>query len=139
MSGYDPEEPPVQEPPWVLPSPNIPTPDTAVVYAGTGLIESLNISEGRGTTTPFLWFGAPFITEEHVDQLLETLRAAELPGVLYRPMFATPTTSKHAGVFCGGLQAARHRCRRLRARPHRHPRDRRAAAHGGGGRLARGR
>lgn len=104
MSGYDPEEPPVQELPWVLPSPNIPTPDTAVVYAGTGLIESLNISEGRGTTTPFLWFGAPFITEEHVDQLLETLRAAELPGVLYRPMFATPTTSKHAGVFCGGLQ-----------------------------------
>lgn len=104
MSGYDPEAPPVQELPWVLPSPNIPTPDTAVVYAGTGLIESLNISEGRGTTTPFLWFGAPFITEAQVDQLLETLRAAELPGVLYRPMFATPTTSKHAGVFCGGLQ-----------------------------------
>ncbi len=104
MSGYDPEEPPVQELPWVLPSPNIPTPDTAVVYAGTGLIESLNISEGRGTTTPFLWFGAPFITEAQVDQLLETLRAAQLPGVLYRPMFATPTTSKHAGVFCGGLQ-----------------------------------
>ena len=104
MSGYDPEEPPVQELPWVLPSPNIPTPDTAVVYAGTGLIESLNISEGRGTTTPFLWFGAPFITEAQVEQLLETLRAAELPGVLYRPMFATPTTSKHAGVFCGGLQ-----------------------------------
>lgn len=104
MSGYDPAEPPVQELPWVLPSPNIPTPDTAVVYAGTGLIESLNISEGRGTTTPFLWFGAPFITEEHVDQLLETLRAAELPGVLYRPMFATPTASKYAGVFCGGLQ-----------------------------------
>ena len=104
MSGYDPEAPPVEELPWVLPSPNIPTPDTAVVYAGTGLIESLNISEGRGTTTPFLWFGAPFITEAQVEQLLETLRAAELPGVLYRPMFATPTTSKHAGVFCGGLQ-----------------------------------
>ena len=104
MSGYDPEEPPVQELPWVLPSPNIPTPDTAVVYAGTGLIESLNISEGRGTTTPFLWFGAPFITEAQVDEIIETLRAAELPGVLYRPMFATPTTSKHAGVFCGGLQ-----------------------------------
>ncbi len=104
MSGYDPEAPPVQELPWVLPSPNIPTPDTAVVYAGTGLIESLNISEGRGTTTPFLWFGAPFITEAQVDQIMETLRAAELPGVLYRPMFATPTTSKHAGVFCGGLQ-----------------------------------
>lgn len=75
-----------------------------MVYAGTGLIESLNISEGRGTTTPFLWFGAPFITEAQVDEIIETLRAAELPGVLYRPMFATPTTSKHAGTFCGGLQ-----------------------------------
>jgi uncharacterized protein YbbC (DUF1343 family) len=104
MSGYDPEAPPVAELPWVLPSPNIPTPDTAVVYAGTGLIESLNISEGRGTTTPFLWFGAPFITESHVDAIIAELRAAELPGVLYRPMFATPTTSKHAGAFCGGLQ-----------------------------------
>jgi len=104
MSGYDPAAPPVEELPWVLPSPNIPTPDTAVVYAGTGLIESLNISEGRGTTTPFLWFGAPFITEAQVDEIIETLRAAELPGVLYRPMFATPTTSKHAGTFCGGLQ-----------------------------------
>ena len=104
MSGYDPEDPPVAELPWVLPSPNIPTPDTAVVYAGTGLIESLNISEGRGTTTPFLWFGAPFITESHIDAIIEDLRAAQLPGVLYRPMFATPTTSKQAGEFCGGIQ-----------------------------------
>ena len=60
MSGYDPEDPLAADLPWVLPSPNIPTPETAVVYAGTGLIEALNISEGRGTTTPFLWFGAPF-------------------------------------------------------------------------------
>ena len=104
MSGYDPEDPPVADLPWVLPSPNIPTPDTAVVYAGTGLIESLNISEGRGTTTPFLWFGAPFITESHIDAIIADLRAAELPGVLYRPMFATPTTSKQAGEFCGGIQ-----------------------------------
>jgi len=104
MSGYDPEDPPAADLPWVLPSPNIPTPDTAVVYAGTGLIESLNVSEGRGTTTPFLWFGAPFIGEQQIDAIIEDLRAAELPGVLYRPMFATPTTSKHAGEFCGGLQ-----------------------------------
>ena len=104
MSGYDREDPPVAELPWVLPSPNIPTPGTAVVYAGTGLIESLNISEGRGTTTPFLWFGAPFITESHIDAIIEDLRAAQLPGVLYRPMFATPTTSKQAGEFCGGIQ-----------------------------------
>lgn len=104
MSGYDPEDPSAADLPWVLPSPNIPTPDTAVVYAGTGLIESLNISEGRGTTTPFLWFGAPFITESHVDAIIAELQAAELPGVLYRPMFATPISSKHAGSFCGGLQ-----------------------------------
>ena len=104
MSGYDPEDPPVAELPWVLPSPNIPTPDTAVVYAGTGLIESLNISEGRGTTTPFLWFGAPFITESHIDAIIEDLRAAQLPGVLYRPMFATPTTSKQAATFRRRIQ-----------------------------------
>ncbi len=104
MSGYDAEDPLAADLPWVLPSPNIPTPEIAVVYAGTGLIESLNISEGRGTTTPFLWFGAPFITEAHIDAIISELQAADLPGVLYRPMFATPTTSKHAGAFCGGLQ-----------------------------------
>ncbi len=104
MSGYDPAEPGSADLPWVLPSPNIPTADTAVVYAGTGLIEALNVSEGRGTTTPFLWFGAPFITEDHIDAIIADLREAELPGVLFRPMFATPTTSKHAGAFCGGVQ-----------------------------------
>ena len=104
MSGYDPEDPAAADLPWVLPSPNIPTPDTAVVYAGTGLIESLNISEGRGTTTPFLWFGAPFIGEAQIDAIITDLQSAELPGVLYRPMFATPVSSKHAGAFCGGLQ-----------------------------------
>lgn len=102
MSGYDPEEPPIDALPWVLPSPNIPTSDTAVVYAGTGLLEALNVSEGRGTTTPFLWFGAPFLTETQIDAIIADL--AELPGVLARPMFATPTTSKHEGEFCGGVQ-----------------------------------
>ncbi|WP_253705371.1 exo-beta-N-acetylmuramidase NamZ domain-containing protein [Brachybacterium sp. P6-10-X1] len=104
MSGYDPAQPRDADLPWVLPSPNIPTPDTAVVYAGTGLIEAINVSEGRGTTTPFLWFGAPFITFEQVEAIIADLEDAELPGVLYRPMFATPTTSKHAGEFCGGVQ-----------------------------------
>lgn len=103
MSGYDPEEP-EQDLPWVLPSPNIPTRDTAVVYAGTGLVESINVSEGRGTTTPFLWFGAPFITEAHTEALLERLRGADLPGVMFRAMFTTPASSKHAGAFCGGIQ-----------------------------------
>lgn len=106
MTGYDPEDPAAAAArlPWVLPSPNVPTRETAIVYAGTGLIEAINVSEGRGTTTPFLWFGAPFLTEELVDAVISALDAAELPGVRFRPMFATPTTSKHAGEFCGGVQ-----------------------------------
>ncbi|MCT1652935.1 DUF1343 domain-containing protein [Brachybacterium muris] len=104
MSGYDPEDPPSEDLPWVLPSPNIPTLDTAVVYPGTGLIESLNISEGRGTTTPFLWFGAPFITEQHIDAIIADLHGADLPGMIARPMFATPASSKQAGKFSGGVQ-----------------------------------
>ena len=104
MSGYDPESPRETGLPWIQPSPNIPNVETAMVYPGTGLIEALNISEGRGTTTPFLWFGAPFITEPHIDQMIADLHGAELPGVLARPMFATPTASKHEGEFCGGVQ-----------------------------------
>ena len=104
MTGYDPENPPVDALPWIPPSPNIPTAETAVVYAGTGLIEALNVSEGRGTTVPFLWFGAPFITEEHIDAIIADLHGAKLPGLIARPMFATPTTSKHEGEFCGGIQ-----------------------------------
>lgn len=104
MSGYDPENPPSEDLPWVLPSPNIPTLDTAVVYPGTGLIESLNISEGRGTTTPFLWFGASFISEQQVDAIIADLHGEDLPGVLARPMFATPASSKEAGKFSGGVQ-----------------------------------
>ncbi len=104
MSGYDPESPRETGLPWIQPSPNIPNVETAMVYPGTGLIEALNVSEGRGTTTPFLWFGAPFITESQIDQMIADLHGAELPGVLARPMFATPTTSKHEGEFCGGVQ-----------------------------------
>lgn len=104
MSGYDPEDPRDADLPWVLPSPNVPTPDTALAYAGTGLIEALNISEGRGTTTPFLWFGAPFITLAQAEAIIADLEEAKLPGLLARPMFTTPTTSKQAGEFCGGLQ-----------------------------------
>ncbi|MCC2592279.1 DUF1343 domain-containing protein [Tessaracoccus sp. OS52] len=89
---------------WVLPSPNIPTLETAWVYSGTGLIESVNVSEGRGTTTPFLWFGAPFIDEAEVNALVADLNSRELPGVRFRPMYATPSTSKHAGRFSGGVQ-----------------------------------
>jgi uncharacterized protein YbbC (DUF1343 family) len=90
--------------PWVLPSPNIPTRETALVYPGTGLIESINVSEGRGTTTPFLWFGAPYIDEAESYALAAELNTRGLPGVTFRPMSATPTSSKHAGAFSGGVQ-----------------------------------
>lgn len=89
---------------WVLPSPNIPTLETAWVYSGTGLIESINVSEGRGTTTPFTWFGAPFIDEAEVNALVAELNSRDLPGVIFRPMYATPSSSKHAGQFSGGVQ-----------------------------------
>jgi len=87
--------------PWVMPSPNIPTPDTALVYPGTGLLEGTNLSEGRGTTRPFEIIGAPFIDAQ---QLADTLNAQNLPGVRFRPVRFTPTFSKHAGQSCGGVQ-----------------------------------
>lgn len=90
--------------PWVLPSPNIPTHETALVYPGLGLIESVNVSEGRGTTKPFQWFGAPWIDETDAYVLANDLNARGLPGVTFRPMFAQPTASKHAGQFSGGLE-----------------------------------
>ncbi|CAM3556782.1 exo-beta-N-acetylmuramidase NamZ family protein [Isoptericola cucumis] len=90
--------------PWVLPSPNIPTRETALVYPGTGLIESINVSEGRGTTKPFLWFGAPYIDETESYALAQDLNARGLDGVTFRPASATPSASKHAGKFSGGLE-----------------------------------
>ncbi|WP_052667566.1 exo-beta-N-acetylmuramidase NamZ family protein [Nitriliruptor alkaliphilus] len=90
--------------PWVLPSPNIPTQETAWVYPGLGLIESVNVSEGRGTTKPFQWFGAPWIDETEAYALADDLNQRGLPGVTFRPMFAQPTASKHAGQFSGGLE-----------------------------------
>jgi uncharacterized protein YbbC (DUF1343 family) len=87
--------------PWVLPSPNIPTPDTALVYPGMCLLEATNVSEGRGTTRPFEIFGAPFIDAE---VLAEKLKSFKLPGVIFRPMYFQPTFQKHAGKLCGGAQ-----------------------------------
>jgi len=87
--------------PWVLPSPNMPTPDTASVYPGLCLIEGTNVSEGRGTTRPFEIFGAPFL-DGH--RLAERLRAAGLPGVGFRPLTFRPTFHKFAGQVCGGVQ-----------------------------------
>ncbi len=87
--------------PWVLPSPNMPTLETALVYPGMCLLEGTGISEGRGTTRPFEIFGAPFI---HPETLLKMLREFKLPGVAFRPLHFQPTFQKHAGTVCGGAQ-----------------------------------
>lgn len=87
--------------PWVLPSPNMPTPDTALVYPGLCLIEGTNVSEGRGTTRPFEIIGAPFIDGY---ALAERLDAEGLPGVRFRPLTFRPTFHKFAGQICGGVQ-----------------------------------
>jgi uncharacterized protein YbbC (DUF1343 family) len=87
--------------PWVLPSPNMPTPDTACVYPGMCLLEGTNVSEGRGTTRPFEIFGAPFV-DAHA--LADRLAAYDLPGVRYRPLSFRPTFHKFGGQSCGGLQ-----------------------------------
>jgi uncharacterized protein YbbC (DUF1343 family) len=87
--------------PWVMPSPNMPTVDTAAVYPGMCLLEGTNLSEGRGTTRPFEIFGAPFIDPE---KLMGRLADFRLPGLCFRPLFFLPTFQKHAGTLCGGAQ-----------------------------------
>src|SRR5947207_6041148 len=87
--------------PWVMPSPNMPTLDTATIYPGMCLLEGTNISEGRGTTRPFEIFGAPFVQS---DALCRQLNALGLPGTYFREMFFQPTFQKFAGQFCGGAQ-----------------------------------
>lgn len=87
--------------PWVPPSPNMPTRDTALVYLGTALLEGTNVSEGRGTTRPFETLGAPFVDGR---QLADALNALGLPGVRFRPTAFTPSFSKHEGKACGGVQ-----------------------------------
>ncbi|HEX5474505.1 MAG TPA: DUF1343 domain-containing protein [Vicinamibacterales bacterium] len=87
--------------PWVLPSPNIPTLDTAVVYPGAVLFEGTQVSEGRGTTKPFEIVGAPWLDG---DRLAEAMNARGLAGVVFRPVFFEPTFHKHARQPCGGCQ-----------------------------------
>ena len=87
--------------PWVVPSPNMPALDTAIVYPGMCLLEATNLSEGRGTTRPFELFGAPFIDPY---ALQATLRRDELPGVHFRPCVIEPTFHKFARQRCGALQ-----------------------------------
>ena len=87
--------------PWVMPSPNIPTLDTAIVYPGTVLLEGTNVSEGRGTTRPFELVGAPGVTSE---RFADDLNRRRLPGVFFRPVVFEPTFHKHARHSCGGCQ-----------------------------------
>ena len=87
--------------PWVLPSPNIPTVDSAIVYPGTVLFEGANVSEGRGTTRPFELVGAPWTKAE---PLADEMNRLELPGVWFRPALFEPTFHKHAKKSCGGCQ-----------------------------------
>jgi uncharacterized protein YbbC (DUF1343 family)/molybdopterin-guanine dinucleotide biosynthesis protein len=86
--------------PWVLPSPNMPTPDTALVYPGGCLYEGTNLSEGRGTTRPFELVGAPWLD---ADAAAEKANALGLPGIVFRPHVFKPTFQKHTGKLCGGL------------------------------------
>ena len=87
--------------PWVMPSPNMPTLDTAIVYPGTVLFEGIMLSEGRGTTRPFELVGAPWIEAERFARDMNALR---LPGAYFRPAVFEPTFQKHAKQACGGCQ-----------------------------------
>lgn len=85
--------------PWVIPSPNMPTVDTACVYPGFCLLEGTALSEGRGTTRPFELFGAPYI-----DPFMLERELADIPGLIFRPCYFEPTFQKHKGIMCGGGQ-----------------------------------
>jgi uncharacterized protein YbbC (DUF1343 family) len=98
--------------PWVMPSPNMPTLDTAIVYPGTVLFEGTTVSEGRGTTRPFEIVGAPWVTGE---RLADAMNRLNLPGVFFRPVMFEPTFQKHARLGCGGCQI--HVLDRARFRP----------------------
>jgi uncharacterized protein YbbC (DUF1343 family) len=87
--------------PWVAPSPNMPTPDTARVYPGGCLVEGTNLSEGRGTTRPFEWIGAPFLDGARLERALTRRR---LPGARFRAIGFEPAFHKWKGQRCGGVQ-----------------------------------
>lgn len=87
--------------PWVLPSPNMPALETAVVYPGSVMFEGTNVSEGRGTTRPFEIIGAPFVDPY---QLIVELEKDKRPGVVFRALHFQPTFHKFSGELCGGIQ-----------------------------------
>ena len=86
--------------PWVMPSPNMPTVDTAFVFPATVFIEGTELSEGRGTTRPFEIVGAPYINGKNWAAVLKSL---ELPGVIFRPIHFLPTFQEFAGQECEGV------------------------------------
>jgi uncharacterized protein YbbC (DUF1343 family) len=86
--------------PWVMPSPNMPTVETAVVFPATVFFEGTQVSEGRGTTRPFEIVGAPYIDSK---EYAEALTSLQLSGVIFRPIEFLPTFQKHAGNGCGGV------------------------------------
>jgi uncharacterized protein YbbC (DUF1343 family) len=98
--------------PWVMPSPNMPTLDSAIVYPGTVLFEGTTVSEGRGTTRPFELVGAPGVAAE---RFAEDMNRRRLPGAVFRPAVFEPTFHKHAKQACGGCQI--HVLDRRRFRP----------------------
>jgi uncharacterized protein YbbC (DUF1343 family) len=87
--------------PWVFPSPNMPTPETALVYPGQVIWEGTTVSEGRGTTLPFELVGAPFWEHEAIVKALEQ---TDLPGCFLRPLLFEPTSGKWVGHSCVGFQ-----------------------------------
>lgn len=87
--------------PWVMPSPNMPTLQTAIVYPGQCLLEGTNVSEGRGTTRPFELFGAPYVD---AAELRDELNAFDLPGVRFREVSFRPKFQKHGDQTCAGVQ-----------------------------------
>jgi uncharacterized protein YbbC (DUF1343 family) len=98
--------------PWVMPSPNMPTLDTALVYPGAVLFEGTQLSEGRGTTRPFEILGAPWLD---ATRLARTLNDLALDGVYFRPIGFQPTFHKFAEAPCFGVQV--HVLERARFRP----------------------
>jgi uncharacterized protein YbbC (DUF1343 family) len=86
--------------PWVLPSPNMPTPSTATVFPATVFFEGTQVSEGRGTTKPFELVGAPYINAKDLAVALDSL---QLEGVIFQPISFLPTFQKHAGSNCNGV------------------------------------
>ena len=99
--------------PWVAPSPNLPTPVSAMVYPGQVIWEGTNVSEGRGTTQPFELFGAPYID---VAKITAALGATEIPGVIFRPVVFEPASNKWRDTPCNGFQI--HVTDPLRYRPY---------------------